>query len=270
RVPLRGIVRIGNRPGTSALFWRPLVRAGRALRQLPFVVEQVTEEIVAPLRRRLCPGHFQAAADGVGALASSKRVLPAEPLLLDIAPLRFGSNILSGNRRTVSLAECVAAGNQRNRLLVMHRHTAKRFTDVPRGGDWIRFAIRPFRIYINQAHLDCAKRAGQVAITAVSFVAQPFRFRSPIKLFGLPDVLSPASKTESLETHRLQSDVAGENQQVGPRNFAPVLLLDRPKKAARLVQVHVIRPTIERRKALLPGSRTSAAVANAVSAGAVP
>ena len=45
----------------------PLLGAGRALGQLPFVLEQVLEEVVAPLGRRLAPGHFRAAGDGVGA-----------------------------------------------------------------------------------------------------------------------------------------------------------------------------------------------------------
>ena len=38
-----------------------LMSARRALRQLPFVVEQVVKEMVAPLRRRLRPGDFGAA-----------------------------------------------------------------------------------------------------------------------------------------------------------------------------------------------------------------
>ena len=37
----------------------PLLGAGRALGQLPFVLEQVVEEVVAPLGRRLRPGDFR-------------------------------------------------------------------------------------------------------------------------------------------------------------------------------------------------------------------
>ena len=60
----------------------PLIGAGRALRQFPFVAEQVLEEVVAPLRRRRGPGDFRAAADRVIALAAAEAALPAEALLL--------------------------------------------------------------------------------------------------------------------------------------------------------------------------------------------
>ena len=48
---LRRIVRVGNR--CFGALGDPLMRAGRAFGQLPFVLEQVLEEIIAPLRRRL-------------------------------------------------------------------------------------------------------------------------------------------------------------------------------------------------------------------------
>src|SRR5579864_3634523 len=46
---LFGIERIGDRTVPRAILWSPLVSAGGALRQLPFVVEKVLEEVVAPL-----------------------------------------------------------------------------------------------------------------------------------------------------------------------------------------------------------------------------
>ena len=64
------------------------MRTGRALRQFPFVAEQVLEEVVAPLRGRGGPGDFQAAGDRVGAFARAEAVLPAEALLLEAG--RFG------------------------------------------------------------------------------------------------------------------------------------------------------------------------------------
>ena len=44
---------------------------------------------------------------------------------------------------------------------------------------------------------------------------------------GKPDPI--AAETESLETHRLQGDVAGENHEVGPGEFLAILLLDGPE-----------------------------------------
>src|SRR6185437_8984595 len=66
------------------------------------------------------------------------------------------------------------------------------------------------------------------------------------------------------------SDVARENHQVRPRNFPAILLLDRPAQPARLVQAHIVRPTIQRRKTLLTASAAAATVSGAVSAGTVP
>ena len=79
----------GVRDRGGGAFRLPLLRTGRALRQLPFVVEQVVEEVVAPLRRRLRPGDFRAAGDGVGAEAGAMLALPAEALILDEAAFRL-------------------------------------------------------------------------------------------------------------------------------------------------------------------------------------
>ena len=101
--------------------------------------------------------------------------------------------------------------------------------------------------------------------------AEPGRLGAPVDvLIRLPDVLATAAETEGLEAHRFERDVAGEDHQVGPGNLAAILLLDRPEQPARLVQADVVRPTVERREALLAPAAAAAAVAGAVGAGAVP
>src|SRR5262249_56964444 len=90
RATLRRIVGIRNRAGACPVLRRPLMRTGRALRQLPLVAEQVLEEAVAPLGRRRGPGDFEAAGDGIVALAGAEAALPAEALLLDVGRLRSG------------------------------------------------------------------------------------------------------------------------------------------------------------------------------------
>ncbi len=101
--------------------------------------------------------------------------------------------------------------------------------------------------------------------------AEPLRFAAPVNVvIRLPRIFAAAGEAEGFEAHRLQRDVAGENQQVGPRNFASVLLFDRPEKPARLVEAHVVRPAVERREALLPATRAAATIAGAIRARAVP
>src|SRR5207245_693854 len=78
-----------------------------------------------------------------------------------------------------------------------------------------------------------------------AFVRQPLAFGAPRDaLVGLPDILAPAAKTERLEAHRLEGDVAGEDHKVGPGDFPTVFLLDRPQQPARLVEARVVRPAV--------------------------
>ena len=247
------------------------MRTGRALRQLPFVAEQVREEAVAPLRRRRGPGDFQAAGDGVATLAGAEATLPAEALLLDVG--RFRSRPHQRRiARAVRLAEGVAAGDQRDGLLVVHRHAGECLADVPRRRDRIRIAVRAFRIDVDQAHLDGSERIREIALSGIArVVTQPGLLGAPVDVqFRFPDVLAPAAEAEGLEAHRFQGDVARENDEVGPGDLPAVLLLDRPEQAARLVEVDVVRPAVERSKSLVAVAGAATAVTGAVRAGAVP
>ena len=259
----------GVRDGRLPVLGLPLFRSRRTLRQLPFVLEQVLEEEVAPLRRRLRPGDFRTAGDRVGAEPRAVLALPAEALVFEGAAFRLRPD----QRRiagAVRLAKRVAAGDERDGLFVVHRHAEERLADVLGRRDRIRVAVRAFRVDVDQAHLDGAERLRQLALAAVAFVAQPCPFGTPIEFLGLPDVGASAGEAEGLEAHRFERDVAGENHQVGPGDLLAVFLLDRPEQAARLVEVRVVRPAIQRREALLTGAGAAAAVGNAVRARAVP
>ncbi|EFF49395.1 type II secretion system protein C [Xanthomonas citri pv. aurantifolii str. ICPB 10535] len=286
-----GVVRIGN-DGVGVL-GHPLVRAGRALAQLPLETEQMVEVIVAPLRRRGGPGDFQAAGDGVGALAASVAVMPAQALAFQLAGFGFGTHVV-GRAGTVGLAEGVAAGDQRHGLFIVHGHAREGVADVARRGDRVGVTVRAFRIDVDQAHLHGGQRVFQIAgmrhlavvvlhqhpvrfvharrAARIAFVAtQPLGFAAPVQvLIRLPGVFAAAGKTEGLQAHRFQRDVAGENHQIGPGNGLAVSLLDRPQQAARLVQADVVRPAVERGEALLPTSAAATSVANAIRAGAMP
>src|SRR5581483_5523668 len=56
---------VGVRNAGSGIPGPPLLDAGRTFGQLPLVLEKVVEEIVAPFRRRLSPGDFRAACNGI-------------------------------------------------------------------------------------------------------------------------------------------------------------------------------------------------------------
>jgi hypothetical protein len=219
----------------------------------------------------------------------------SRPLVMVSPPGGLGLDVdVCGRGRPVGLAESVAAGDQRDGLLVVHRHAPERVADVLRGGNRIRFAIRAFRVHVDQAHLNRGERIREVpgvgllavivgdehavafdhagrALRVADVAAQPRGLAAPVHVeIRLPDVRAAAAEAERLEAHRLQSHVAREDHEIGPGDLPPVLLLDRPEQSARLVEADVVRPAVERREALLTAAAAAAPVADAVRAGAVP
>ena len=170
----------------------------------------------------------------------------------------------------MGLAERVPAGDERDRLLIVHGHAPERLPDVPGSGERVRVAVRPLRIHVDQAHLNGAERLRELPVAAVALVSEPRALRAPVDDLGLPHVLAAATEAEGLESHRLKCAVAREDHQVGPGDLPAVLLLDRPEQPARLVEARIVGPAVERREALLAGPGTAAAVLDAVRARAVP
>ena len=270
-VALAFVVRVGYEVSCSTALGHPLLGAGGALAQLPIKTEEVFEVVVAPLRGRRGPNAFQSARDGVGSSAGVEGVLPTGALLGDGGPCGLSTDVLAGIGRTVCFSKGVSAGDQRHGLLVVHGHAAEGLADVAGGGEWIGVAVGSLRIHIDEAHLHGGEWVFQFALTLVALVGEPFRLGAPIDvLLGLPYIGAATGKAEGLEAHALQGDVAGEDHEVGPRNLLAVLLLDGPQQAAGLVEVGVVRPAVERRKAQHAGAGATAAVADPVGPGAVP
>ncbi len=269
RVTLRRVVGVGHGTFAHPVLRLPLVRARRALGQLPLVAEEIPEEVVAPPRGRRGPGHLEAAGDGVASLARAVAADPPESLCLEGRRLGFWTDV-SRRACPMGLAEGVPSGDERDRLLVVHRHARERLADVTRGRHRVGVTVRSFRVDVDEAHLHSRERIGELAIAAVARVLEPRRLVAPVDFRRLPHVLAPAAEPERLEPHGLEGDVTGEDHQVGPRDLPAVLLLDRPQQATRLVEIGVVGPAVERRESLLARTRATAAVVDAVGAGAVP
>ena len=196
-------------------------------------------------------------------------VAPAEALRLQRRRLGVGADVVVGDR-AVGLAERVAAGDQRDRLLVVHRHPRERLTDVTSRRGRVRVAVGTLRVDVDQSHLHGAERLGEVTVAAVALIVQPDVLRTPVDVLGRPGVLAAAAEAEGLEAHRLERDVAGQDHQVGPRDLVAVLLLDRPQQPPGLVERDVVGPAVERREPLGAGTAAAAAVGDPVGARAVP
>src|SRR3984885_910982 len=260
---------VGARPGArpSPVLRNPLLSAGGGLCYFPVMAEQVLEVVVVPLDRVAGPCAFQPAGDRVRAFAAAKGIYPAEALIFDTGALGLGPHIRARFGSAVGFAEGVSAGDEGHRLLVIHGHPAESLPDVLGRGQRIRSAVWPFRIHVDEAHLNRAERIIQLAVTAVALVSQPLALRAPKNVvFRLPDIFAPAAETEGLESHRLQRDVPRKNHQVGPGKFPAVLLLDGPEQPARFVQAHVIRPAVEGGKSLRSGACPTAAIRDTVGA----
>ncbi|MNC16139.1 hypothetical protein D3C75_639870 [compost metagenome] len=269
---------IRNGAGTRAVFRLPLVCPRRALGQFPFVTEQVLQVVVAPLGWRGGPGDFQAAGDGVATFTGTERALPAQALQFEAGGFGLRSDMIDGTC-TVGFAEGVTARDQRDGFLIVHCHARKGFTDIYPGGNRIGVAFRALRVYVDQAHLHGCEGGFQSAlygilpgILAITHVAtQPLAFSPPVDVFvRFPDIGAASGKTKGLEAHGFQCDVAGEDDQVGPGDFVAVLLLDRPEQPTGLVEADVVRPAVERCKALLAGTGAAPAVTGAIGACGVP
>ena len=170
----------------------------------------------------------------------------------------------------MGLADRVAADDERNRLLVVHRHPPEGLANVPGRSERARDAVRALRVHVDQAHLNRPQRAGQLPLAAVALVPEPGVLGPPEDLLRCPDVLPPEAEAERLEPHRLVGTVAREDDQVGPRELAAVLLLDRPQQPAGLVEADVVGPAVEGSEALCAAAATASPVGNAVGAGRMP
>ena len=169
------------------------------------------------------------------------------------------------------LTESVSAGDQRDGFFVVHRHARERLANIDGRSERIGVSVRAFRIHVNQAHLHCRERILEVAFAGVALVREPHVFGTPVgHLVGLPRVDASAGEAERLESHRFQRAVSGEDHEIGPRDLAAVLLFDRPEQMARLVEVRVVRPAVERLETLLARSCTAAPVADAIGSRAMP
>jgi len=270
-VTLSFVVRIRHQICRGTAFGNPLGGPCRALAHLPLKTKEVFEVVVAPLRGRRGPDALQSTGDGVGSCSSSKGVLPPCALLGDGGSSRLGPNVLAGVGCTVGLAKGVSPCDQGHGFLVVHRHATKRLADVAGRSHGIRIAIWPLRVHVNESHLHRSQGVLQLALSFIALVCQPLRFASPVNIFlGLPDIRPSTGEAKGFETHALQGNVARQDHQVGPRDLPSVLLLDGPQQTAGFVQVGIVWPAVQRRKAEHTCSSTAPTIADAIRSRAVP
>ena len=252
----------------------PLLRSGGRANELIFIVHQQPEVILAPFGGRVDPRAFNAAGDGVLAEPALVGRGPAHAHHRDVRA--FGSvTDMARIARAMRLAEGVPAGGQRDRLLGVHRHPLEGDLHVARRRKRVGIAARTFGIDVDESHLDRGQRMLQrhvaIRLDASFFRRDPLLLGAPIDVpLGLEHVAAAAAEAEHRPAHVLDGDIAGQDEQVGPADGLPVLLLDRPQQTARLVEIAVVRPAVERGEALLPAIGSAASIGGAIGARRMP
>ena len=270
RVLDRGVMGIDDHILVGAVDRVPLLRASRAAAQLPVVFQQDREIAHIPGGRVGLPRALDPRAGGMDTRAGAKGVAPAKALLLNPCGFGFAPD-KGGIAGAVGLAEGVATCGQGDGFLVIHCHAGKGFADVAARSDRIGHTVRTLGVHIDQAHLHGGQRGFQLAVTLIAGVGQPCLLGTPIDVFlGLPHVGTATAEAKGFEAHRFHRAIAGKDHQVGPRQRVAIFLLDRPQQAAGLVKVDVVRPRVQRRKALGARGRAATAIAGAVGASRVP
>ena len=204
-------------------------------------------------------------------MAAAEIAVPAQALRLDGGTLGFGALVRLG-RGAMGLAEGVAAGDQGDDFLVVHGHVVEGGADVLGRSQIVAAGVGAFRVHIDQAHVGGGEVLVELALAMEALVGrEPARLGTEVHVqVRLPHVFAAAGKAEGAESHALQRHIAGQDEEVGPGDLLAVLLLDRPEQAARLVDVDVVGPGIQRCKALLAAAAAAPAVQGAVGAGGMP
>ena len=132
-----------------------LNRTCRTAGLYPFIFEQVLEEIVAPLGRRLRPDHFQTGSNCVCTRAAAVAAGPAQALRFNWCGFWIGAYVRS-RCSTVSFAQRMTAANQRYGFFVVHAHVTEGRANSRCRRERFAAMVRPFRVHIDKTHFGCA------------------------------------------------------------------------------------------------------------------
>ena len=141
----------------SNIHWVPDMRTSRAFGQLPVIFKKQLKITIIPLGRIGCPRPFNSAGCGIAAFSSAIAVCPSEAHLMNRGAFRFCSDKLRVTG-AVRFTKSMAAGDQRDSLFIIHRHTSECFTYILCAQHRVWICVRSLWVDINQPHLHCSKR----------------------------------------------------------------------------------------------------------------
>ena len=176
---------------------------------------------------------------------------------------------MSGYRCAVRFTEGMAAGDQRDDLFIVHGHVAEGGTNGSGSGERVAAGVRAFRVNVDQTHFGGTQRLLRQAFRVTMF--EPGFFMAPVNVqIRFPDIFTTGAEAEGAETGVFQRDVTGQHIEVSPGDFLAVFLFYRPQQATGFIEADVIRPGVQRRKALLSTACATATVNGTIGACTVP
>ena len=170
----------------------------------------------------------------------------------------------------VGLAEAVAAGDQRDGLLVVHRHAAEGLADVLGRRQRIRVAVRTFRVHVDEAHLHGAERRLELALAAVALVAEPGAFGSPVSPSGSQTSARPPPKPKVLKPIDSSATLPARIMRSAQEILRPYFCLIGHSRRRALSRFALSGQLLSGAKRCWPRAGAAAAVGDAVGARAVP
>ena len=208
--------------------WNPLDSACGASRHFPIKREQVGEVEHAPAGRRRCPSTFKTRGHRIFRVAFAALVVPAEALLFQCFTGRFNANALVWLVRAVALTEGVTTSDQRYCLGIVHCHTAESLANIVSSERRVWITVWPFRVYIDETHLNGSERIVELTLTAVSLISEHDFFRSPVNEVRLPIISSTTGKAKGFEAHVFHGNVACQDHEISPAYAGAVGFLHWP------------------------------------------
>jgi hypothetical protein len=154
--------------------------------------------------------------------------------------LEAPGEMLTDGRCAVRLSKGVTASNQGNRLGVIHPHSSEGFTNVEGRRLGVTAGVGALRVDIDEAHVSGGKGRLQVVGTSsevrAAVVADVVALRYEGRLGApedalvrLPGVWTAGAKAKDRDPHGLEGRVAGQDDQVSPRNGLAILLFYGPQ-----------------------------------------
>ena len=165
------IMSIWYQTGTCIIFWFPLMCSGRAFGKLPVVTKKIFEIIVAPFCWSSCPCAFQTTCNSIACITTAVSIFPTKALFFNTGSCWLCSNVFSGVGSAMGFTKSVPTGNKCYGFFIIHSHAAKSFTNITGRSQRVWVAVGPFRIYINQSHLNRSQWILQVTVAGITLVS---------------------------------------------------------------------------------------------------